>query len=118
MLAKSGNKVAAAWLSASGNRLPNPDQIRFSILDEDYTPNSARVEEFGTPGSPIVIDNKGLLFGCEKRLCSLGNSAASAKLVNGALLDGVKESATLTINKVRYAVTSINSRLILIRLQN
>jgi hypothetical protein len=116
MLAKSGNKIAAAWLSASGNRLPNPDQIRFSILDEDYTPNSARVEEFGTPGSPIVIDNKGLLFGCEKRLCSLGNSAASAKLVNGALLDGVKESATLTINKVRYAVTSINKKLVLIRI--
>jgi len=116
MLAKSGNKVAAAWLSASGNRLPNPDQIRFSILDEDYLPNSAKVEEFGTPGSPIVIDNKGLLFGCEKRLCSLGNSASSAKLVNGALLDGVKESATLTINKVRYAVTSINKKLVLIKL--
>ncbi|NBV12367.1 MAG: fibronectin, partial [Actinobacteria bacterium] len=76
MLARSGNKVAAAWLSASGNRLPDPDQIRFSILDEDYLPKGAKVEDFGTPGAPIVIDNKGLLFGCEKRLCSLGNSAA------------------------------------------
>jgi hypothetical protein len=115
-LAKSGNKIAAAWLSASGNRLPNPDQLRFLIIDEEDSPNSATVEEFGTPSSPIVIDNKGLLFGCEKRLCSLGNSANTAKLVNGALLDGVKESATLTINKVRYAVTSINKKLVLIKL--
>ncbi|MEN9517031.1 MAG: hypothetical protein RLZZ159_897 [Actinomycetota bacterium] len=116
VLAKYENKVAAAWLSASGNRLPNPDQLRFLILNEDDQPNGATVENFGTPGSPISIDNKGLLFGCEKRLCSIGSSGTSAKLVNGALLDGVKESATITINKARYAVTSINKKLVLIKL--
>lgn len=115
-LAKAGNKVAAAWLSASGNRLPNADQLRFLVLDEDDAPNSATVESYGTPGSPLVIDSKGLLFGCEKRLCSIGTSGTTPKLVNGALLDGVKKSATLTINKLRYAVTSINKKLVLIKL--
>jgi hypothetical protein len=38
------------------------------------------------------------------------------KLVSGAILDGVKESATITINKVRYAVTTINKKLVLIKL--
>ena len=116
VLAKSGTKVAAAWLSASGNRLPDPDQIKFLIIEEDDLPKSATTEEFGTPGWPIAIDNKGLIFGCEKRLCSIGNSGTTAKLVNGALLDGVKESATITINKARYAVTSINKKLVLIKL--
>ena len=116
MLAKSGNKVAGAWLSASGNRLPNPDQIRFLLIDEDETPNSRAIELFGTPGAPLVIDGKGIVFGCEKRLCSANNSNVSPKLVNGAILDGVKDSATLTVEKVRYAVTSINKKLVLVKL--
>ncbi|MBU3646380.1 MAG: fibronectin [Candidatus Nanopelagicaceae bacterium] len=116
VLAKSGTKVAAAWLSASGNRLPDPDQIKFLIIDEDELPKSATTEEFGTPGWPIAIDNKGLIFGCEKRLCSMGSSGTTAKLLNGALLDGVKESATITINEVRYAVTSLNKKLVLVKL--
>ncbi len=115
-LAKAGNKVAAAWLSASGNRLPDPDQIRFATLEDFGVPNTATIESFGTPGYPIAIDGKGMIFGCEKRLCSVSNTGTAVKLVNGALLDGVKESATLTINKARYAVTSINKKLVLIKL--
>jgi hypothetical protein len=36
--------------------------------------------------------------------------------MNGAILDGVKEGAIVTINKVRYAATSINKRLVIINL--
>ena len=115
-LAKSGNKIAAAWLSASGNRLPDPDQLRFTLVDDEEVPGSRSVEAFGTPGAPVVIDEKGLLFGCEKRLCSASTANTAPKLVSGAILDDVKESATITINKVRYAVTSINKKLVLIKL--
>jgi hypothetical protein len=115
-LAQSGKKVAAAWLSANGNRLPNPDQIRFLIIDQDESPGSREVDNFGTPGSPLVIDEKSILFGCEKRLCAAGNALTTPKLMNGALLDGVKDSAIVNINKVRYAVTSINKRLVLVKL--
>jgi hypothetical protein len=115
-LAQSGNKVAAAWLSANGNRLPNPDQIRTLVLDQDELPGSRAVDNYGTPGSPLAIDDKGLLFGCEKRLCAVNNSASNSKLVNGAILDGVKDGAIVAINKVRYAVTSINKKLMLVKL--
>jgi hypothetical protein len=63
-----------------------------------------------------VIDGNGIVFGCEKRLCSAKNSNISPRLVNGAILDGVKDSATLTVEKVRYAVTSINKKLVLVKL--
>jgi hypothetical protein len=115
-LAQSGNKVAAAWLSANGNRLPNPDQIRTLVLDQDELPGSRAVDNYGTPGSPLAIDDKGLLFGCERRLCAVNNSASNSKLVNGAILDGVKDGAIVAINKVRYAVTSINKKLMLVKL--
>ena len=115
-LAQSGKKVAAAWLSANGNRLPNPDQIRFLVIDEDESPEGREVDSYGTPGSPLVIDDKSILFGCEKRLCAASNSSTNPKLMNGAILDGVKDGAIVTINKVRYAVTSINKKLVLVKL--
>ena len=115
-LAQSGEKVAAAWLSANGNRLPNPDQIRFLVIDQDESPGSREVDNYGTPGSPLVIDDKSIVFGCEKRLCAAGNSSTSPKLMNGAILDGVKDGAIMTINKVRYVVTSINKKLVLVKL--
>jgi hypothetical protein len=115
-LAQSGKKVAAAWLSANGNRLPNPDQIRFLVIDEDEAPGSREIDSFGTPGSPLVIDSKNIFFGCEKRLCAAGNSTGTPKLLNGATLDSVKDGAIVTLNKVRYAVTSINKKLVLVRL--
>ena len=115
-LATAGKKVAAAWLSANGNRLPNPDQIRFLVIDQDESPGSREIDQYGTPGSPLVIDDKGILFGCEKRLCSANNTASTPKLMNGAILDGVKEGAIVTINKVRYAATSINKKLVLVKL--
>ncbi len=116
VLAKSGNKVAAAWLGASGNRLPDPDRVRFILVDEDVIPNSSSVDLLGTPGAPLVIDDKGIVLGCEKRLCAASNSGSTSKLVNGAILDGVKDGAIVTINKVRYAVTSINKKLVLVKL--
>ena len=115
-LAQSGKKVAAAWLSANGNRLPNPDQIRFLVIDQDETPGSRDVDIYGTPGSPLFIDDKGIMFGCERRLCAASNTATNSKLMNGAILDGVKDGAIVTINKVRYAVTSINKKLVLVKL--
>jgi hypothetical protein len=115
-LAQSGKKVAAAWLSANGNRLPNPDQIRFLIIDQDESPGSREVNNFGTPGSPLVIDDKSILFGCEKRLCAASSASTTPKLMNGAILDGVKDGAIVTINKVRYAITSLNKKLVLIKL--
>ena len=115
-LAQSGKKVAAAWLSANGNRLPDPDQIRFVVIDEEESPGSREVDSYGTPGSPLFIDNKGILFGCERRLCTAGNTSSAPKLINGAILDGVKDGAIVTINKVRFAVTSINKKLVLVKL--
>jgi hypothetical protein len=115
-LAQSGKKVAAAWFSANGNHLPYPDQIRFLVVDEDEVPRSREVNNYGIPGSPLFIDDKSILFGCEKRLCSVSNISTTPKLMNGAILDGVKDSAIVTLNRVRYAVTSINKKLVHLKL--
>jgi hypothetical protein len=86
------------------------------LVDDEEVPGSRSVESFGTPGAPVVIDEKGLLFGCEKRLCSASTANTAPKLVNGAILDGIKEGAIITISKVRYAVTSLNQQLVIVRI--
>ncbi len=74
-------------------QLKGPDQIRFQVIDNDESPEGREVDNYGTPGSPLVIDDKSILFGCEKRLCSAGNASTTPKLMNGAILDGVKDGA-------------------------
>jgi hypothetical protein len=115
-ISNSGNRIAAAWLAASGIRLPNADEVRFLLVDEDEFPSRLSPEKHGTPGSPLLIDNKGLLFGCQERLCSVGSYSSTPKLSNGAILNNVKDGAIVTINKVRYAVTSISKKLVLVKL--
>ena len=115
-ISNSGNRIAAAWLAASGLRLPNADEVRFLIVNEDDYPSRLSPERHGTPGSPLLIDSKGMVFGCQDRICSVGAYSSTPKLNNGAILNNVKDSAIVTINKVRYAVTSISKKLVLVKL--
>ena len=59
-IASYGNRVAASWLSASGLRLPNPDEVSFILIDEDESPTRVATQAHGTPGTPLLIDAKGL----------------------------------------------------------
>jgi len=63
-----------------------------------------------------LIDNKGLLFGCQERLCSVSSYSLTPRLSNGTTLNNVKDGAIVTVDKVRYAVTSISKKLVLIKL--
>ena len=115
-ISNSGNRIAAAWLAASGLRLPNADEVRFLIVDEDEFPSRLSPERHGTPGSPLLVDSKGLVFGCQERLCSVNSYSSTTRLSTGAILNYVKDGAIVTINKVRYAVTSISKKLVLVKL--
>jgi len=115
-LSNSGNRIAAAWFAASGRRLPNPDEVRSLIVDEDDSPSQLSAEKHGTPGTPLSIDSKGLVFGCQERLCSIDSYSSTPKLSNGAILNRVKDSPIVTINKVRYVVTSVSKKLVLVKL--
>ena len=115
-ISKPAKRVAAAWLAASGLRLPNADEVRFLIVNEDDYPSRLSPEKHGAPGSPLLIDSKGMVFGCQDRICSVGSYSSTPKLNNGAILNNVKDSAIITINKIRYAVTSISKKLVLVKI--
>jgi hypothetical protein len=114
-ISSSGKKVAAAWLSASGNSLPNPDSLRFMILNQDEEPFTLTSKALGTPGSPLVIDASGLFYGCEGRICSTDTYGVAQKLISASPLLGVEESATFTLKGKRFLATSENGKLVTYR---
>jgi hypothetical protein len=108
----AGKKIAAAWLSASGNSLPNPDMVRFMVLNQDKEPITLFSKTMGTPGSPLVIDQESLIYGCEKRICSTDSYGVTQKLITASPHKGVQESATFKLKGKRFLVTSISGKLV------
>ena len=111
----SNKKVAAAWLSANGNSLPNADQVRFTEITDVNIPSAITPDFYGSPNGPLALDSKGIAFGCATRLCKFSPSSSSIQIANGAtsLSQG---SAIITIKSQRYLITAIAERLSLVTL--
>jgi hypothetical protein len=115
-ITNSGDRIVAGWFAASGFRLPRPDEVRYLIVDQDEKPTRISPDKYGTPSPPLTIDSKGIIFGCESRLCSVSSYSSIPKLINGSILNSVTESSFVTINGIRYAITSILKQLVLAKL--
>jgi hypothetical protein len=101
-----------SWFTSSGVSFPNPNQIRYQP-----SPTSSFVDNkevgYGTPNSPIALDEKSILFSCELRLCLLDKSKNKVELISkGATSIGAK-STWINLNKVRYAVAGVSGKLTL-----
>jgi hypothetical protein len=103
-----------SWFTSSGVSLPNPNQVRYQS-----SPTSSfidtRVVGYGTPNSPIAVDEKSILFSCELRLCLVDKSKNKVALISkGVTADGGK-STWITLNKIRYAVAGVSGKLTLFK---
>ena len=102
------------WFTGSGISFPDPNQVRYQTLLSS-TPSSVSTTNYGVPNSPMEIDEKSILFGCNLRLCSINKADKSISLVSsGIIKDGGKSNWT-NVNKVRYAVAGVSGKLTLFR---
>ena len=100
------------WFTSSGVSLPNPNQIRYQPSSTSSFIDNKEVG-YGTPNSPIALDEKSILFSCELRLCLLDKSKNKVELISkGATSIGAK-STWINLNKVRYAVAGVSGKLTL-----
>jgi len=105
----------ATWLGASGISLPKPDQIQWSKVDVEVTPNSAKSENFGSPSSPVAVDDSGLIFGCQSRLCYFNKVDQTIKLITTSNIEESKSTSWITINKIKYALVASEGKLSLFK---
>lgn len=106
--------VNTGWFTGTGASFPNPDQIRYQLLGAS-TFTDATSTEFGIPNSPIVMDDRSLIFGCQLRLCVLNRADQSVRLVSNGQLQEGSLSSWITLNKIRYAVAGVSGKLTLFK---
>ena len=106
--------VELGWFAAGGALFPNPDLIKFQGAKSESA-DSFTSELFGTPNSPISIDEKLILFGCELRLCAINKSNKSIALVSKGLIQKDGKAELLVLNKIRYAVAGVSGKLTLFK---
>jgi hypothetical protein len=115
-LDKTAAGVIASWLTASGVSVPKPTQIRWDNLGDQSPPTTITSDGYGLPTSPLRIDNRSIAFGCQGRICTTDlTPGGSIKLVSNSQSTDPIDSDWVTINKVRYAVASVDGKLTLLR---
>ena len=106
--------VNLGWFTGSGVSFPDPNQVRYQTLLSS-TISNVSTTNYGVPNSPIEIDEKSILFGCNLRLCSINKVDKSISLVSsGSIKDGGK-SNWINVNKIRYAVAGVSGKLTLFK---
>jgi len=106
--------VNLGWFTGSGVSFPDPNQVRYQTLLSS-TISNVSTTNYGVPNSPIEIDEKSILFGCNLRLCSINKADKSISLVSsGSIKDGGK-SNWINVNKIRYAVAGVSGKLTLFK---
>lgn len=114
-LSNVGTRVFAAWFSASGITIPNPNRVVWSTVSGTAPSSTTSIDNFGTPMGPIAVDDKDILTGCENRLCVINKVDQSVDLVSTALFEKETNVLWITLGKTRYALTSVNGKLSLLK---
>jgi hypothetical protein len=104
----SSKGVELGWFAAGGALFPNPDLIKFQGAKSESA-DSFTSELFGTPNSPISIDEKLILFGCELRLCAINKSNKSIALVSKGLIQKDGKAELLVLAGVSGKLTLFKS---------
>ena len=112
-IAKTLDGIQATWLIASPATAPNPNRVRWSLVQNPPTQGVATTELYGAPSKYLNTDGSTIAFNCQLRLCILDSARAvpTIKLVSSDQnADGI-DSAWVTIDRVRYLIASYKGQL-------
>lgn len=116
-IVKTLEGIVASWMIAAPTSIPNPNMIRWSILQPAAEQNVAGTANYGAPSKFLNIDGSSIAFNCAKRLCVLDRSKPSQtiSLVSTEENSEGISSAWIVINRVRYLVAGYKGQLSMFR---
>jgi hypothetical protein len=116
-IVKTLDGIVASWMIAAPTSIPNPNMIRWSILQPAAEQNVAATANYGAPSKFLNIDGSSIAFNCAKRLCVLDRSkpAQTISLVSTEENSEGISSAWIVINRVRYLVAGYKGQLSMFR---
>jgi len=106
--------ISTGWFTGTGASFPNPDQVRYQLFGATSFTDAKSVE-YGVPNSPIVMDDRTIMFGCQLRLCALNQANRSVSLISNGTVQEGSLSSWITLNKIRYAVAGVSGKLTLFK---
>ena len=106
--------INTGWFTGTGASFPNPDQVRYQLFGATSFTDVKSVE-YGVPNSPIVMDDRTIMFGCQLRLCALNQANRSVSLISNGTVQEGSLSSWITLNKIRYAVAGVSGKLTLFK---
>ena len=116
-ITNGGKGPIATWLASTIN--PSvPDQIRQIDIRsalQGLFPTTISPDNFGAPTAPLSIDENGILFSCQSRVCAQRSDDQRISLVSGSAISIKSDVAWVVLGKVRYAVMSNSNKLTLFK---
>jgi hypothetical protein len=106
--------INTGWFTGTGASFPNPDQVRYQLFGATSFTDAKSVE-YGVPNSPIVMDDRTIMFGCQLRLCALNQANRSVSLISNGTVQEGSLSSWIALNKIRYAVAGVSGKLTLFK---
>ncbi len=116
-IAKTLNGLQATWLISSPATAPNPNRIRWSVIQSNPTQNVATSESYGVPGKYLNTDGTFIAYNCQQRLCVLDSARAVPviKLVSSEQRPEGIDSTWVVVDRVRYLVAGYKGQLSMFR---
>ncbi len=112
-IAKTLDGIQAAWLISSPATAPNPNRVRWSLIQNPPTQGVATTELYGAPSKYLNTDGSSIAFNCQLRLCVLDSARAVPviKLVSSDQSPDGIDSAWVVLDRVRYLIASYKGQL-------
>jgi len=107
-LAVDGSAIRAIWYASSSATISKADRIHWTDLTSlgvisEFIPTSS-------PVSPISVNGKSAVYGCEDRLCSLDLLTKKSTLANDTAVDKSFSASWVKIKSRDYAFLNVNGK--------
>ena len=107
-LAVDGSAIRAIWYASSSATISKADRIHWTDLT-----SPGNISEFiptSSPVSPIALNGKSAIYGCEDRLCSLDLTTKKSTLANDAAIDKSNMASWIKMKSRDYAFVTVNGK--------
>ena len=112
-ISNSDQRVHLGWFATSGIGESLAKQVKYTTSEKLGYFNTLSTLTYGEPGVSVSIDDEGLVFGCQSRLCKTSKTN-SVDLLTGKSRVGI--NSLLRIERARYAISTIRGKLVAIKL--
>ena len=105
--------IRMVWIAAGTSSAPVPNQIRSTFVGKTKDISTATIDNYGTPGARLTLENGELIFNCEMRLCSMNLALPNTpiRLVTSRQSIEPGHGIFVTVEKKKFLLAAMDRRI-------